>query len=351
MTQTEIGAPDITRPAAPRRSTGPNPVTWWAALGAAVLLFQLYVYTAWIASGDTARVPNGPTPVPGWHKIFAYTFWPVSVTLMAGAIYWFVVRPWRRDHRLNGDSLMALALLTLWFNDPWSNYRGSWVTFTTVIPNFGSWGNHIPGWSAERFALPMVVTATVYIYWALPVMCVSCWVMRRAKTRWTGLGTVRLLLICLAVNFTFDLATELVWLRLGYWTYAGATRFGTIFYGHYYQLPFYFPLSAAAILTAWTWLRYSRDDRGLTFAERGIDRIGVQSQRTRTFLRFLAIAGCMNLLQFATYGAPMGFLSRFAQPWPDDIRSRSYLTQDLCRPTFHLCPSLLPPKATRGPQP
>jgi hypothetical protein len=251
---------------------------------------------------------------------------------------------WRRDHRLNGDSLIALALLTLWFNDPLCNYLKSWVTFTTVIPNFGRWAQHIPGWQGEPFSLPVTVTSTVYIYWALPVMCVSCWMMRRAKVRWPQLGMARLLFICFMVNFTFDLATELVWLRLGYWTYAGATRWGTFYYGHYYQLPIYFPMAAAAILTGWAWMRYSRDDRGLTFAERGADRLKLQNPKAKTFVRFLAIVGCMNVIQLVTYGIPTGALGHFAQPWPDDIRSRSYLTQDLCRPGFDLCPSLLPPK-------
>jgi Spirocyclase AveC-like len=318
---------------------------WWAGFGAVCLLFQIGVIGAWLASNDLTRTPNGPTPIPGWHKAIMFTMWPLSILLFLFCIYWFIVRSWRRERRFSTDALIGFALLTLWFHDPICDFFKNWVTFTTVLPSWSNWAPHIPGWQAgTSMSVPVVVTPSVYLYWALPVMVLSCWLMRRAKQRWPNIGPLQLLAMCWSVNFAFDLLAEIAWVRTGYYVYPGATRALTLFHGKYYQLPLYFPMAAAAILTGWAWLRFNRDDRGLTFVERGIDQGRTGTPRTRTFVSFLAIAGYMNLIMILTFDAPMALAGHYAQKWPADIRSRSYLTDNLCRPQFQLCPSLLPAK-------
>jgi hypothetical protein len=329
-------------------STAKAPVKKWAVLGAACLTFQAYIFVAWLTSGQATRIPNGPTPVPTWHTVVMYSFWCVSVLLYLFCVYWVIVRPWRRDHRFNTDALIGLALvISLWFHDPMCNFFNNWVTFTTVLPNWGNWAAQIPGIQAHNahlMAIPVVVTPSVYLYWALPVMCASCWLMRKVKARWPRINALGLLAICWSVNFTFDLLAEIGWVRLGYYVYPGATKAFTLFHGKYYQLPVYFPAAAAMILTGWAWLRYRRDDRGLTFVERGSAQMTRLSPPKRTFVRWLAIVGYLNLIIFVVFDVPMGWLGRYAEPWPNDIRTRSYLTDNMCRPDFDLCPSLLTPK-------
>jgi hypothetical protein len=277
-----------------------------------------------------------------------HSFWALSIVLYLFCVYWFIIRVWRRDGRLNNDALIGIALVvSLWFHDPLCNFFNNWVTFTTVLPNWGNWAAQIPGIQAQKaelMAVPVVVTPSVYLYWALPVMCASCWLMRRAKARWPRINAAGLLALCWSVNFTFDLLAEIAWVRLGYYVYPGATNALTLFHGKYYQLPVYFPAAAAMILTGWAWLRYSRDDRGLTFVERGANRLSQRKPTQVTFVRWLAIVGYLNVVMILVFDVPMGLLSRHAEPWPDDIRSRSYLTDNMCGPDFDLCPSLLPPK-------
>ena len=339
-----------TRTRPPAERTGPiasrSPVKWWAALGAAVLAFQTYLSTAWIVSGDATRTPNGPTPIPGWHTAFLWGFGVLTWALYVFCIHRFIIRPWRRNRRLETDTLIALALfVSLWIHDPFVNYFQNWVTFTTVLPNWGNWAAHVPGIQAQDsnlLAVPFVVSATVYLYWALPVMMLSTALMRRAKQRWPSLGPARLLALCWSVNFTFDLLAEIAWVRTGYYVYPGAIKEFTLFHGHYYQVPVYGPMLAAMILTGWAWLRYRRDDRGLTFVERGVTQLTKTSDARRTGLRFLAIVGYMTLVMVVVYDVPMSFFGKYADPWPDDFRRRSYLTSGLCQPDFKLCPSLLP---------
>jgi hypothetical protein len=38
----------------------------WAAVGAAFIVLQLWIYGSWLAAGDIAAQPAGPTPMPGW---------------------------------------------------------------------------------------------------------------------------------------------------------------------------------------------------------------------------------------------------------------------------------------------
>lgn len=56
-----------------------------------------------------------------------------------------------------------------------------------------------------------------------------------------------------------------------------------------------------------TMLRYFRDDRGLSWAERGADSLRV-SERTKTFVCFLAVTGFVHAIGFlGFYGVYMPF--------------------------------------------
>src|SRR5262245_8830507 len=86
------------------------PVKWWAGAGAAFLVLQIYVFSAWIASGPQ-RTDTGPVAPPdfmGPAVAFMNVGMPIGVAVIFAI---FVVRPWIRDRRLSDDGLFVLALV------------------------------------------------------------------------------------------------------------------------------------------------------------------------------------------------------------------------------------------------
>src|SRR5580692_8301728 len=74
-----------------------KPVKVWAFFGAAILVFQIVIWTAWIAGPNFKRVPTGPTQPPEAMKIAIWSFLSLGFVLAAAAIWFFVIRPWRRE--------------------------------------------------------------------------------------------------------------------------------------------------------------------------------------------------------------------------------------------------------------
>src|SRR3984957_4413002 len=81
-------------PSAPGIAPGrrARPVLWWAALGAAAVAMQLYVFGRWVTSSAFAPTPTGADPVP--HDVMVKA-WILQGTFAAGAgatIGWVVWR-------------------------------------------------------------------------------------------------------------------------------------------------------------------------------------------------------------------------------------------------------------------
>ena len=114
-------------------------------------------------------------------------------------------------------------------------------------------------------------------------------------------------------------------------------RWLTIFDGHRWQYPIYEGIFLACWLGGWGALYSFRDDRGQTWAERGLEKLNV-GRRVRSWTRALAIVGALQGIFFVTYAVPMQWFALHADPWPSDVLSRSYLTNGLCGPeTSYAC--------------
>ena len=88
------------------------------------------------------------------------------------------------------------------------------------------------------------------------------------------MGKFGLVMICFGVLCVADLVFEpLLWLPLGMYSYAGAIEWMTVLQGHYYQFPLFEGIFWPATWTVLTAIRYFRNDRGLTVAERGVDEL------------------------------------------------------------------------------
>jgi len=308
-----------------------RPVQIWAFVGALFILLQIYLYTAWILSDDFKRTPVGQTPVPGWMK-FLLNIWQYGGLTAALLIIYFVVyRPWRRDGRLSLDGLICMGFLTVF----WQNSLISWfqwsLTWNAYLINFGGWEPRVPGWlspHANRTAEPFVTLPPMYIYFMYAAVVIGCFVMGQIRKRFPDLGNFGLCVVTTLIFFVFDACLEPLLMASGVWTYPGAIKGLTLFHGHYFQFPIYESILFGSCWAAWTFLRFFKDDKGRSVVERGADTLNVR-ESGRTLLRFLAIAGFLNLAMLI-YSLLWAVIGLHSSEWPKDITDRSYLTNDLC---------------------
>ena len=196
--------------AAPRTSA---PVKWWAAVGAAYLVFMVAVLTNWVLGPLFKTVPVGPTPVPTFMKVAVVFFEVISIPAILACFYFMVVKPWRRDGKLSVDGALTIAFATVWFQDPLSAYSGTWFTYNAWALNYGSWENSIPfatGKAAPGAMIvePLLIVPGAYVYCFVVAMFAGSWVMRTARKRWPQLSAVKLGAICVVAMWIFDVILE-----------------------------------------------------------------------------------------------------------------------------------------------
>lgn len=309
-----------------------TPIKWWAGIGVACLLLFAYLLTAWVVSGDFKTTPVGDDPVPGSMKFFAIL---VQVLAPAGFIAMavkFIALPLKRERRIPFDGLLLLGLGTVVWQDPLSLYTQAWGTYNTYFVNFGSWAMHIPGWGApgvNNLGEP-VFFLFAYMTLLLPVAFFCCWLMRRAKDRWPEIGTVGLVGIALAAGWMLDLLLEGAFAYTGLYNFAGVPG-PKLFEGTYHAFPLIEAPLMGTYFAAIACLRFFVNDKGESIAERGADKLAIVG-RKKTLVRFLAIAGVLNVAFLAAYNLPFQWLDTRLSAWPADIQSRSYFRSEMCGP-------------------
>ena len=89
------------------------PVKLWAAVGAAFLIFEVYLFTAWVVSGDAKPAPLGPDHPSSGYRMFVH-IWEISNVVIALAVlYHFIVKPWRRERTVTLEGLLSLVFLLI----------------------------------------------------------------------------------------------------------------------------------------------------------------------------------------------------------------------------------------------
>ncbi len=315
-------------------------VRWWAVLGAAFILFELYLYTRWIVSGNATPNRGGASAAPGWMHAAVWIHVALGIVALAGWFWWYLVRPWRRERRITSDGLLMLGCMTAFWGDLAANYFRYWVVYPTVWPNLGAWYNFIPFWQTPRGQLQVEATIfflPMYAVCMFGFTSIACAAMRRIKVRRPQTSKIALFLVAWLIMALVDLVLEIFWVRLGLFIYPGTIDALTLFNGHYYQFPIYeavFWGLGWAILSS---VRFFRNDRGETVVERGVSKLRT-SQRQKTVLRFLALAAVANL-SLLNYNLITALIATQASDWPKDVTSRPYFGYGLCGPDAeNACP-------------
>ena len=341
MTRSEVRSPAAARPAV-QAPPPAAPVKWWAAFGALVLLVMVVTLTRWVTGPFFETVPVGPSPVPTFMKIAVMFFQVSSIPGALACWYFFVIKPWRRDGRLSVDGAMVIAFSTLWFQDCLSAYSGHWFTYNAWALNFGSWVNSIPfatGKAAPGAMVlePILIVPGCYVWIFTIVMFTGAWVMRTARKRWPHISNVKLAAICFVAMFVFDIILEgIIFMPLGVWEYPGGHF--SIFPNTYHKFPLTEMITAGGMFAGVAILRFFKNDRGETLADRGVESLQV-SDRRKSVLRALAITGAVHAIMLVFYNIPNTWTATRSAEWPTDLQKRSYLTDFICgEGTDQMCP-------------
>lgn len=312
-----------------------NTVKILAVVGGLILAMQIYVWIRWITGPYFERVPQGPSEPPLFMKIPLMANAIILWLALPFALWFFFIKPWRQERRITLDGMLLVSMGLMFFQDPLLNYFNTWCTYNTWSFNMGSWSSNIPGWVSPEepgamVAEPLLTNAPGYAYGVLMITIVGCWIMRKIKTRWPGISTLRLIAVTYAISFAFDFVMEaLVMLPIGFYTYPGSIRAVSFNAGTYYQWPIYEGLMWGAVQAALCCLRFFTDDRGRTIVERGLDSVrgGFAKQQ---FVRFLAIFAGVSSCFFIFYNVPAQWIGMHSDPWPEDHQKRSYLIGGIC---------------------
>ena len=318
----------------------PLPVKWWAWFGVANCMLVAYLLIRWPASGQMRPTPTGPDEAEPWRIVVAHAMdiaSPIAAVLM---IYWFVVRPRRREGHLTTDGLLVLAWLATFFPwDPLLNYTQYQLFYSSYPVNFGSWMSVFPGSILPRAHLipeHLLGVAGSYTWGVFLPMVAGCWGMVKVRKRWPRISGVRLFLVAWAWFALADLILEPLFLTLQLWSWGGVIKEFTIFLGESYQFPLYEPIFFGLFLAAGTSMRFFRNDRGEMFCERGVDQLRMTTAK-QSAVRFLAVLGMTVAITNITYNGPMQWIGLHVNYFRPD--APSYMVNGACGPdTPYVCP-------------
>ena len=316
------------------------PVMIWAAIGAGFLLLVAYIWGSWILSPDFKPAPMGSDPVPENMKL-ALNAMQIGMTLVGLFTLWhFVARPLLNGRGFTADAMLVINSFLLYWTDPMVNYANHTLFYNGYAFNMGNWGNFIPGWSypnEQNIAEPLLWMGWFYVTFVLYVAMFGCWALRQFQLRFPqrnlGWGLAALFLaICV-----FDLAIEVgIFEGLGFATYSGVIGSMSLFPGTVHQVPLYEGPIIAFVCIGFTCLRFFKDDKGLTFVERGLDRLQ-WSATNKKWLSFLALAGFLQFFFTFGYYLPYNLFSLHADTSPS---LPSYMRTGICgEGTQYACPS------------
>src|SRR4051794_18398325 len=101
--------PDLATDRAPAGSKTTTAVAVWATIGGLWLAFIVFIWAKWITGPFFERVPAGPSEQPGWMSTLQTIWEPAFAVIALGFLYWFLVKPWRRDGQPSTDGLLCAA--------------------------------------------------------------------------------------------------------------------------------------------------------------------------------------------------------------------------------------------------
>jgi hypothetical protein len=296
--------------------------TCMAWTGAVVIAVTVWIWSRWVASTQFSPVNPGPDLIPRGEYLMLVGLQIAGALLTLFLVWQYAIKPKLRTGKFSSDGIIVLVLPLMCFQDPFFNYSQNWFTYNAYLLNMGAWtGEVVPGWlgaHGERFPEPFVV-GYGYLFWIFSVMLVGSWCFNKIRSTWPLLSRANFLLLCLLCCTLIDFAIEYVCVRIGWYAMPGAWQAFSLNAGTRYQISGIEVLLVGFQTTWWVAFRYFKDDKGYTFAERGIDSLQL-SPAPKFWVRYLAVTGALGLIGLI-YTIPIQWQAQHTDVWPAGIPS------------------------------
>jgi len=318
----------------------------WFTVGCISFAFMFYVIFNWVTApyfGPTVLPPG--VEVPLQFKIGGHAVEVIMSLVWLYFIYTQIVKPIRESGQPNTLGLCGVGFFFAIFWDPSMNFIQQGCVYNPYLFNLGFLSAEIPGWmspNANRLPEPLLAWAGGYpgfLIWGC-LFGLAC--MRWAKAKAPGINNVKLAVVGVFGTMVFDTVLEILLIRVtGIYAYPGSIRAMSLWGGHWYQFPLYEGLLFGGWWGLVTVLLYFKDDKGLTWVERGVEKIDLckRSNFFKGMMRAVAVVGFCQLVEILIYVFPMSIITMNADPFPDDTPAYFTVGTGMCGPgTGQACP-------------
>jgi hypothetical protein len=303
-----------------RRLTG---VDYLAIVGVAIVCYALWTWGAWLLDGPRQivafRDPNSPTR-------WIVHLYEAAIVIVAVALTVRVVRQCRRERRLAYDAVLIIAGFFTLFWDPMVNWMQPNFMYSSQWINVNTWTGNAP-WvvnpTAGLMPQPIVFIGLIYPFGIL-LFCMALNAgMRAARRRWPNLSTAQLIAGTYLGAFLICLLLEAPMFLLNLWGLPGAPAALAIFDdNHRFAWAEY--LTTSFVFTAIASLRFFKNDRGETLAERGLNGASATRRVVTSILATITLSA-MSMWVLLLVQIPAGLHS---SPYPQGYPK--HLINNLC---------------------
>lgn len=316
-----------------------HPIKFFAPAGVVISLIFISVLFQWITGPNFAPSPVGADPLEDW-KLYLIR---VSEVFCFGWIlfflWWLLIKPWIRDKRMSWDGMLMICLFTMWVQDPMCNYFNFTFSYNAYWINMGSWSSYLPGWQSPRgsnLPEPFFLMGGIYLWWTTINVFAFCWTLKKLRVWMPNHSMLIHIPIAYLVICALDLILEIPACRTGLFAYPGAPAWITLWAGEPHQFPLYETFFMNFNYLSIGLLRYYRNDKGESWAERGVSSFSI-SERAKSAMRFFALLGFCNISYFIVYFMPYNWMAMQADTFP---AYKSYMRYEICgEGTPYACPS------------
>ncbi len=246
--------------------------------------------------------------------------------VMGVAVLVYVIRGCIRAREITFDALFCLAAATLSWADLGVNFFQPTYLASSNFVNLNNMCGHMPlvvNPDCGRAPDPILINWLLGTFGFLAIAIGAERLIVRVRNRWPAVSTLRLIFFLLGVGLLIDLILEPVSIALGLWTYASPSAL-SLGLGNGYRYAFPEAIAAPLVFALPAAIRIFRDDRGLTFVERGTHHLSPGKRRVVTFL---ALYTALQFICWIPGSVPIMMYGPYETPWP---KLPAHLVNDVC---------------------
>ena len=288
-------------------------VAVWASVGVVWLVVETQAIVRWIFSPtEFAPAPLlGPDQFPAWREASLRGLEVLSLAVLAGFVWFCVIKPWRRDGKLSLDGKFVIAGCFTAVADACLNLYSYLFAWNAHSFNRGVWAAFMPFHSpraSSRYAEGLLWGVPMYIYFCLGAAIIGCQIIKALRNRFPTIANSTAYSIVFVCTFIGGMLLENAIIRITQaYGYAQTPEHLTLFAGSQYQFPIYESIFTGCLAVAFTYVRMSALESadGVSCIERGYERWRPALQ---TPVRLLAVCGFSAAALLLVYHLPFNWL-------------------------------------------